>query len=191
MTLRYSVGVSLRQPLPAPRLPFRWLLTDARNDAGLEDAIARLPAGSAVVFRHYHLAPPDRIARFEAVQRLCHAGGHVLILADSAMTAREWGADGVYGAPRALYPARGDMLTVATAHSVKEIGDANRCCADAVMLSPVFTTRSHPGAPVLGAVRFRLLASRALMPVIALGGMDAKRAQALDWPRFAAIDGLS
>ena len=30
--------------------------------------------------------------------------------------------------------------------------------ADAVLLSPVFPTRSHPGAPVLGPVRFRLLA---------------------------------
>jgi thiamine-phosphate pyrophosphorylase len=29
------------------------------------------------------------------------------------------------------------------------------------------------------------------MPVIALGGMTAEHAKALDWPRWAAIDGLS
>jgi thiamine-phosphate pyrophosphorylase len=44
---------------------------------------------------------------------------------------------------------------------------------------------------VLGAVRFRLLAARAGLPVIALGGMNRHRAQALKPAGWAAIDGLS
>jgi thiamine-phosphate pyrophosphorylase len=44
---------------------------------------------------------------------------------------------------------------------------------------------------VLGAVRFRLLAGQSRLPVIALGGMTPHRADALRWPRWAAIDGLS
>ncbi|MEM8726358.1 MAG: thiamine phosphate synthase [Pseudomonadota bacterium] len=74
---------------------------------------------------------------------------------------------------------------------MQEIGLANRFGADAVLLSPVFTTRSHPGGKVLGAQRFRRLASYARTPVIALGGMNAARARELDWPLWAAIDGLS
>ena len=178
------------QPLPS-LLPATWLLTDERSDAALDRAITRLPPGSAVVYRHYHLAPAARLERFRQVERLARAQGHLLILADSAMTAREWGADGIYGAPRALAPTRRDLVTVATAHSMREIGDANRIGADAVMLSPVFPTRSHPGAPVLGPLRFRMLARHASMPVIALGGMNAERAKALPWPRFAGIDGLA
>ena len=116
--------------------------------------------------------------------------GHVLVLADSAQTALEWGADGLYGAPRALYPTRG-LLTLATAHHLHEIGLANRYGADAVLLSPAFPTRSHPDAPTLGPTRFRLLAARARMPVIALGGMTPDTARRLQWPRWAAIDGLS
>ena len=54
-----------------------------------------------------------------------------------------------------------------------------------------FPTRSHPDAATLGPMRFRALAARARMPVIALGGMTAARAEELDWPRWAAIDGLS
>ena len=114
-----------------------------------------------------------------------------MILADSTLTAREWGADGVYGAPRALYPTRGDMLTIATAHDLREIGEAGRFGADAVMLSPAFATNSHPESNFLGPNRFRILAQRARMPVIALGGMNAERAKQLNWPRWAAIDGLS
>jgi thiamine-phosphate pyrophosphorylase len=114
-----------------------------------------------------------------------------VVLADSALTATEWGADGIYGAPRSLWPRRAGLVHLATAHDLGEIGMANRLGADAVLLSPVFATRSHPDGQVLGPVRFRLLAQRASVPVIALGGMDADRAQALDWPFWAAIDGLS
>ncbi len=172
---------------PFPQL---WLLSDERNDAVAEEALCRLPRGSGFIYRHYHLPPGERVARYVALERLARARDHLLILADSAMTAREWGADGIYGAPRSLYPRR-DLLMLATAHDMREIGEANRFGADAVLLSPAFPTRSHPGAAALGPARFRLLAAHAHMPVIALGGMDARRARHLGWSHWAAIDGLS
>jgi len=172
-------------------LPGLWLLSDLRNDAQLADALSRLPRGSGFVYRHYHLSDSDRWARFQELRRLARARGHCIILADSALTAREWGADGIYGAPRSLYPRRCGLIRIATAHGMAEIAQANRFGADAVMLSPAFATRSHPGAPCLGPARFRLLASHVHMPVIALGGMDFHSARRLDWPRWAAIDGLS
>ena len=171
-------------------LPDLWLLSDERNDAVLEDALKGLPRGSGLIYRHYHLADADRIARWFELLRLARAKGHAAILADSAQTAREWGADGVYGAPRALYPTR-DLLTLATAHSLRDIALANRARADAVLLSPVFPTRSHPGAATLGPLRFRRLAAHAQMPVIALGGMTARTSHRLACSRWAAIDGLS
>ena len=175
---------------PSQPLPSLWLLSDERNDAELEKALVRLPRGSGLIYRHYHLAPADRVARYHVLALIARSRGHAVILADSALTAREWGADGFYGAPFSLYPTR-DLLTLATAHDLTEIGQANRMRADAVLLSPVFATRSHPGAEVLGPLRFRTLASHANMPVIALGGMDAGKAHRLGWPRWAAIDGLS
>ncbi|MEW4449280.1 thiamine phosphate synthase [Qipengyuania sp. JC766] len=172
-------------------LPALWLLSDARNDAQLEAAVGRLPRGSAFVYRHYDLAPDERRRRFERLKALCRAADHAVILADSALTAREWGADGIYGAPLMLTPRRQGLLSIATAHDLAEIGQAHLIGADAIMLSPVFPTRSHPGADVLGPVRFRLLASRAAMPVIALGGMTPRSAMRLGCTRWAAIDGLS
>lgn len=173
---------------PLPRL---WLITDERNDARLEQALAALPRGSGLIYRHYHLDGAERLARFRAVRRMARARGHIVILADSALTAREWNADGIYGAPRALTPRRTGLLHLATAHNRCEIALANRLGADAVLLSPVFATRSHPGGARLGPVRFRLLARLARVPVIALGGMTRPRARTLGWPRWAAIDGLS
>jgi thiamine-phosphate pyrophosphorylase len=170
--------------------PDLWLLSDERNDAVLEAALRRLPRGSGFIYRHYHLDDGERVGRWFELLRIVRAKGHVAVLADSGQTACEWGADGVYGAPRALYPTR-DLLTLATVHDLAEIGLANRARADAVLLSPVFPTRSHPDAATLGPLRFRLLAGHARMPVIALGGMTSRNAQSLAWPRWAAIDGLS
>ena len=175
---------------PGQPLPNLWLISDERNDAWLDAALARLPSGSGFIYRHYHLAPAQRVARWLALLRIARARGHLAILADSALTAREWGADGLYGAPRALYPTSG-MVTLATAHSLREIGEANRARATAVVLSPAFPTRSHPGARTLGPMRFRLLAAHARMPVIALGGMTRRTAARLGWARWAAIDGLT
>ena len=172
---------------PFPQL---WLLSDARNDAVLEDALRRLPRGSGFVFRHYHLPPEERLMRFRALVRLARSLDHIVILSDSGQTAREWRADGVYGAPKSLRPAS-DLLRIATAHDLGEIGEAHRANADAIMLSPVFPTRSHPGEAILGPSRFRMLARYAQMPVIALGGMTNETAKCLQWPHWAAIDGLS
>ena len=171
-------------------LPNLWLLSDERNDAALEQALRRLPRGSGFIYRHYHLPPEARLARWRALLRVVRARGHLAILADSALTAREWGADGHYGAPRALYPTR-RLVTLATAHSLRELAHASRARADAVLLSPAFPTRSHPGAKSLGPLRFRLLAAHAAMPVIALGGLTPRTARRLHWHRWAAIDGLS
>ena len=171
-------------------MPQLWLLSDERNDSLLEQALRRLPRGSGFVYRHYHLPPAARLARWRALLRVVRARGHLAVLADSALTAREWGADGLYGAPRALYPTRA-LLTLATAHSLRELAEANRVRAGAVLLSPAFATRSHPGAKALGPARFRLLAMRAAMPVIALGGLTPRTARRLRWSRWAAIDGLS
>jgi len=175
---------------PRQSLPQLWLISDARNDAALERAIRRLPRGSGLIVRHYHLDPAPRRARFIELARLARRHGHMVMLAGEAAAARRWGADGSYGAPRRLRRAPGPAW-LATAHSLAEIAAANRAGADAVLLSPVFPTRSHPGAAALGPLRFRLLARHAAMPVIALGGMTPRRARHLAWARWAAIDGLS
>jgi thiamine-phosphate pyrophosphorylase len=149
-----------------------------------------MPRGSGLIFRHYHLPLAERRARFIALRRIARARGHRVILAGSIAQARRWRADGVYGPTRVIGSGPA-LLRLATAHSLHEIGARARVRADAILLSPVFATRSHPGASSLGAVRFRLLAARARVPVIALGGMTQRNARRLRWHRWAAIDGLS
>lgn len=154
-----------RQPLP--RL---WLMTDERQGEGLLGTVARLPGGAGIVFRHYGLPEVARRDLFDQV-RAAHDG--LLLLAGPAELARVWGADGSHGR------GAGQGLRSAPAHSYAEIRAAERAGAALLFLSPVYPSRSHPGAPTLGLARFAWLARRTPLPVIALGGMNPTRGKRL------------
>lgn len=171
--------------LPLPRL---WLLTDERQGDALWSALDRLPRGAGVIVRHYSLAGPARLALIARVRRITRRRGLVLVLAGDARLATRCRADGVYQASRRGRP----LLEIATAHDRAELVAAARAEAAAVLLSPAFPTRSHPGARVLGPLRFGLLARDAGLPVIALGGMTSEKARRLaplGADGWAAIDG--
>ena len=192
MRPRYSVSMPPRQTLlhSHASLPPRWVMTDARNDDVLEHALRTLPyGGGGLIFRHYHLPPGERAARFRALRRLCHSRGLPAVWAGSAAEARARGADGCYGPAERIGPGPA-LLRLASAHGLREIGRAGRARADAILLSPVFPTRSHPGTATLGPVRFLLLGRHSLVPLLALGGMNAQAAQRLPGTPWAAIDGI-
>ena len=182
---RYSLCVTQGQTLPN-----LWLVSDQRNDAVLDAALRRLPRGSGFVFRHYHLGEAARANRFRDLRALARAMGHVAIVSGPQEQAAAWQADGVYGPAKRL-GSPGGLLRLASAHDGDELQAAIAAGADGVFLSPVFPTASHPGAPTLGPMGFHMLAQQSAIPVIALGGMNAQRAEELGWPRWAAIDGLS
>ncbi|MET0308911.1 MAG: thiamine phosphate synthase [Sphingomonas sp.] len=155
-----------------PPLPQLWLMTDERMGEALWEALERLPAGSGVVFRHYALPLAERCALFARIARVARRRRLVLLRAGSARLGRsEAGTHGTKRRERGLYTR--------PAHSRREAIAAIRAGADAVFVSPLFATRSHPGARTLGTVRFGLLIRGLDAPVIALGGMDAGRAASL------------
>ena len=171
-------------PRRHPALPACWLMTDERQGEALWPALARLPKGGGVVFRHYRLPPPERRAVFDRVRRIARARRLVLVLAGPPRLARAWRADGAHS--RSPHAPDGRLLRTAPAHDRREVIAA--AGADLVFLSPVFATRSHPGAPVLGRAGFHALAREARAPVAALGGMTARAARSLGGVRWAAID---
>jgi thiamine-phosphate pyrophosphorylase len=172
-----------RQPLP--RI---WLMTDERQGDALWTALARLPRGAGLVFRHYSLPHEERRALFARVRKACWGKRILLVVAGEEKSARAWQADGSHG--RA--PRRSRLLRTVPVHNLREIRAAEHAGADLLFLSPVFPTRSHPGGRTLGPVRFGLLAGLSRLPIVALGGMDQRRARhvpgAYGW---AAIDAWS
>ncbi len=165
------------------------MMTDERQAEGLWRAVRRLPPGAGIVFRHKATPEPARRALFARLRRIARQRGLILLLAADDTTALRWGADGSHH--RAAGPPR---FGTAPAHNIAELRAAERSGACAIFLSPLHPTRSHPGVPALGRLRFAALARATRLPVIALGGMDGKRgAMAMQVGAYgwAAIDAWS
>jgi len=160
-----------------------WLMTDERIGDGLWAALRCLPRGSGVVFRHYATPVRERRALFRRVVRVARARGLVMVRAGERVGL---GEDGVHGS------ARGGRLRTAPAHDRREAVAAVRRGVDVLFVSPVFATRSHPGAEGLGVRKARRIAQGLPVIVIALGGMDARRFRGIaGFDGWAAIDAWS
>jgi thiamine-phosphate pyrophosphorylase len=176
-------------------LPSLWLVTDARRLPDPLPAVATLPRGSGVIFRHYEA--PGRGALAAALARLCRRRGVLLLVAGDARLAAAVGAAGVHLPEAEGYRAtalkrqRRTWVVSIAAHSLPALKRAR--LADFTLLSPVFATRSHPGAPTLGPIRFAALCRQSPVQVVALGGINGATASLLHGARhsgLAAIDGL-
>jgi thiamine-phosphate pyrophosphorylase len=153
------------------------MFSDERMSDAFLPALARMPKGSGLVFRHYALPHPDRHALFNAARRIARARRIVIVLAGTDQQARAWRADGVHG--RAGARGHGDQWRTAPVHNQRELVATRRIAVDLVFISPVFATRSHPGARTLGIRGFEALARAYPGVAIALGGMNARRARKL------------
>ena len=127
--------------------------------------------------------PAERRTLGLAIRRIAHARGLVLVSA-GAMP----GIDRRHGGRR---PNASALLTRAV-HDPREAQAAAIAKADAVFVSPVYPTRSHPGAAAIGPAKARRIGRTAGAPIIALGGVTRTRWRKLRLIGFygwAAIDG--
>ncbi|WP_370156157.1 thiamine phosphate synthase [Ferrovibrio sp.] len=203
MTKRMPRTLATRAPGRKPRrLPRALLLTDTTRLPDPRAAVARLAPGSGVILRHYDWPRGRRLALARDLARLCRRRGLVLLVAGDARLALAAGADGVHLPQRLVHHAPGlrrrpGWIVTAAAHDAGAVARAARAGCDAVLVSPVFPTASHPGAAGLGVVRFAALAARARaagLSVYGLGGIDAagaRRLAGIPQTGTAAIRGMA
>lgn len=187
---RAAARLNARGPA-AGLLPPLVLMTDDERLCDPVGAARALPRGSLVILR----AREDgrRAALGEALADVARQRDLVLLVAGDAVLAARVAADGIH-LPQARaheavhwhtrFPR---WLITCAAHDGRAIARAARFGAAAVLLSSVFPTLSHAGAPALGPMRLRLLAQKARIPVYALGGVDAETARRLDGAALAGI----
>mgnify|MGYP001809657315 CR=1 FL=1 len=193
---------SPRQSGTRPPVPRLLLVTDQQRLPDPMAAIARLPVGSGVLFRHHEC--PQRALLARRIARACREKRLILLVANDWRLAGAIGADGVHLAenlartgingPCRWWLRRHRKLLSVAAHSPRALMQANRLGADFCLLSPVFPSNTHPGKPGLGPIRFARSSKLCKIPVLALGGVNQH-----SWRRLppasahgaAAIDGLS
>lgn len=162
---------------PVPRL---WLMTDERMGDALWRALQRIPPGSGVVIRHHATPPAARRAIILRIRRIAHARRLTVVAAAGSA-----GLDGVHGTGHTT------GLRTWPAHDRREARLGQRARADALFVSPLYPTRTHPGAATLGPVAALRIARNLGIPLIALGGVSRqrwRRLRGLGFHGWAAID---
>lgn len=161
-------------------LPPLILVTDSAHLPDPVAAARRLPHGCAVLLRHYEDPARERLA--VELAAVCNSGGHLLLIGGDADLARRVGAGGLHLPQRDVARFTREEwpgVVTAAAHSAAAVGMARTRGADAVLLSPVFATASHPETEPLGVDRFAAIAGAARLPVYALGGISAANSESL------------
>lgn len=167
----------------SPKLPALIFLTDQARVPDVAAVAAKLPTGSAIILRDYAAPNRQKIARNLA--QLTQQHDLVFSIGSDIELANAVGADGVHFREQDLASGadeitrilervtnRKKLIVTAAAHSAAALQRAADFGADAALLSPVFSTASHPGTTPLGLAQFAALARAAALPVYALGGID-------------------
>ncbi|WP_184054404.1 thiamine phosphate synthase [Sphingomonas aerophila] len=158
-------------------------MTDERVGDALWTALRRLPPGSGVVVRHHRTPACQRRLLIRQIRRIAVARRLVMVVAGGAVGAGTHGVGGGVG-----------QLRTWAAHDRRQAIAGIRVGAKILFVSPLFPTRSHPGAPALGPAKAARITAGLPVAAIALGGMTARRfIRARHWgfSGWAAIDALS
>jgi thiamine-phosphate pyrophosphorylase len=164
-------------------LPHLWFFTDPKRTHTPTDVVARLPRGSAVVYRTFGASNALEVAK-TLREKTRRRGVRLLISADEALAVAVR-ADGIHlpqslmrFTPR-LRRAHPRWLITTAAHDKRVITAGSRLGVDAVMLSAVFPSKSPTAGRALGAVRFASWTQGACVAVVALGGVNSETAARL------------
>jgi len=167
-------------------------MTDEDRGGDPFDMVRQLPKNSILIFRHY--TDPTRVQLAHQIVRACRRAGVYCLIAGDIGLARKSKSDGVHFPEHQLgrLPVRRFMptqwITTGAAHNHKSIRRIEVLGLDAALLSPVFSSKSHPGAKALGIWKFTVISRRAEVPVIALGGVRVDHLRRL---RLAGASGVA
>lgn len=144
-----------------------WVFTDQVRLPDPIPLIARLPPGlCGIVLRPDAEMTTRQVRR---IARLCRARRVALTVA--GRWARDAGPGVGAHMSRGWPSTRKNVFRTSSAHGVAELARSQAAGAAFAFLSPTYATKSHPGAPGLGSIRWEKLANKARLPVFALGGI--------------------
>ena len=187
---RYAFPAANRPIITAARLPAYYaILDDADESLVLSNLEKILNKGVKLIQARLKKLPSSAAETFiEQAYALCRQQDCCLLINSAVDYGNRLEVDGVHLTARHLLALdkRPENLRwlAASCHNIQELEHAQKIGVDFVVLAPVLSTATHPGAEGLGWGKFAELVSRSKVPVYALGGMslssleDARRAGA-------------
>ena len=152
--------------------------------------INNLDKNIAIIFRKYHKKLD--INEIDKIKNFCKFSGRKFLLSNNIKLALKLDLDGVYlpsfnrSSKINIYSKKTKFLVIGSAHNLKEIKIKEKQNVDAIFLSSLFKKKKN----YLGLKRFRILKSKTLLKIIALGGINKnnlKKINLLNVYGFASI----
>ncbi len=180
---------------PLPNLLF---FTDPQRTPDPEAVAERLPSGAAVVFRAF--GAPDAVDRGTRLRAITRRRGLLLLVGADEGLAIQVEADGLHCPERlsasvpSLRVAHPDWLITLAAHDAAAARTGEEAGADALVVSPVFPSRSPSAGAPLGVEGLKRVVEAVKTPIYALGGVRAETATRLldaGIVGIAAVEALS
>lgn len=152
----------------AQSLPLAWVMTDPRfSDIGAH--IHTLPRDYGLIIRDY--GHKDRRAYAQHLSQAAHQSGLKTLIAADPELAQTCHAHGVHWPSWAQPQPIRNQLNIFAVHNLQELKRAEAHNADAVIISPIFPTKSHPSVKTLGYRGLEALMAETQMPIYAMGGV--------------------
>tara|TARA_E500000331_G_C16956591_1_gene582975 strand:+ start:51 stop:692 length:642 start_codon:yes stop_codon:yes gene_type:complete len=158
--------------------PFLFFMTDIKRTMDLFETIKTLPKGCILIFRHYEHKDRHKLAK--CVVTACRQAQIFCLISNDIHLATRLNANGVHFPEYALHKinkrprTKKHMVLTAAAHSFATTLKAQKLGFDAVLLSPVYNSESHPNEPTMGHRKLASICSLTKIPIIALGGINTK-----------------
>lgn len=164
------------------QLPEQYLVTGEFKDQ--QDCLHRVQNAllrgiRLIQLRAKHLSEQEYLVLAEKILDLCQQYQAKLILNTSVENFMKSNAHGLQLTSQrllnySLRPIPKDKWLLASVHNDQELQHARQINVDAMVITPVLPTTTHPDAPALGWDKFEYLAKRANCPVYALGGIKVE-----------------
>jgi thiamine-phosphate pyrophosphorylase len=164
-------------------LPRMLFFTDPVRTPRPEAVAERLPTGAGIVYRPFGAS--DAVACGLRLAEIARRRGLLLLAGADPALAETIEAAGLHlpqrlvGTARTLRAAHPAWRLTAAAHDPEAVHAAERCGAEAVVVSPVFPSNSPSATTPLGVAGVGDIAKGSALPVYALGGVNAKTAGTL------------
>jgi len=152
--------------------------------------LLKIPRGTAILLRSYKVKDRKKIAK--ELLKFCKIKRLKLLISSDVKMARDINADGIH-LPEymihdqskinwknfKIWKSKFKWLVTAAAHNKKTLYKISQHEIDAVLLSPIFSTKSHTNNVQLGVAKLIQWVHEIKMPIYALGGINLKTIQYL------------
>ena len=178
-----SRAAVVRGVRPGVDLPALWVLSDPDRTPDLVDLANGLPAGTALVYRHFGAA--NRRDMVDQLAETCARRAVRLVVSADPDLEQHPAISGIHWPEQRLGQFRRSrfsdrpLIHTASAHSARAIAAAGRAGMDAVMLSTVFASASPSAGRPMGGFAAGAFARAFDVPVLALGGITQKNSPRL------------